>query len=172
MMRGGCLPHPLRIRLQVLPLAPSALRVAPGAIPPSCRGRTRCSSLPPSLHLDLNHPPRSRLPPRCRLPLFGNKGQLLWGRGRGRGYVLPGDISSGQYEAVGGEHSHAVTKVVNAGYYMVAGLCFLLRFIVSLCSVNDWLEERPHLPGGGGGANRTTSHMGTCPQGLLWLRCG
>ena len=49
-----------------------------------------------------------------------------------------------------GEHSHAVTGVVNAGFYVVAVLCFRLRLIVSLYSADDWLEERPHLPGGRG----------------------
>ena len=51
----------------------------------------------------------TRALPRCRLPLFGNRGQLLRGRGRGRGYVLPGDSPGGQYGAAGDEHSHAVT---------------------------------------------------------------
>ena len=64
--------------------------------------------------------------------------------------MLPGDISGGQYGAVGGEHSHAVTGVVNAGSYVVTVLCFRLRLIVSLCSADGWFEERPHLPRGGG----------------------
>ena len=63
--------------------------------------------------------------------------------------MLPGEISGGQYGAVGGEHSHAATGVVNAGPYVVAVLCFRLGFIVSLYSVDGWLEEWPHLPGGG-----------------------
>ena len=71
---------------------------------------------------------------------------------------------------MGSEHSHTVRGVVNAGSYVVAGFCFRLRLIVSLSSVDGWLEERPHLLGGE--ANRTTSRMGTFPQGLLWLRCG
>ena len=56
-----------------------------------------------------------------------------------------------QHGAVGGEHSYAVTGVVNAGPYVVAVLCFRLRLIVSLYFVDGWPEERPHLPGGGGG---------------------
>ena len=70
-----------------------------------------------------------------------------------------------------GDHSHAVTGVVNAGSYVVDVLCFRLRRIASLFSVGGWLEEQPHLPGGGG-ANSTTFHIGTCPQTLLWLRGG
>ena len=70
--------------------------------------------------------------------------------------MLPGDISGGQYGAVGGEHSHAVTGVVNAGSYVVAVLCFRLRLIVSLYSADGWLKERPHLPLGG---RRTLSHL-------------
>ena len=105
----------------------------------------------------------ARALPRCRLSLFYSTGQLLQGRGRGRGYVFPGDISDGQYGAVGGEHSHAVTRVVNAGSYVVAVLCLRLQLIVYLYSADGWLEERPH---------HTTSHRGTCPQTLLWLRGG
>ena len=71
------------------------------------------------------------------------------GHGRGRGYVLPSDISGGQYGAIGGEHSHAITGVVNAGSSVVVVLCFRLRLIVSFCSADGWLEERPHLLGGG-----------------------
>ena len=63
--------------------------------------------------------------------------------------MLPGDFSGGQYGVVGGEHSHRVAGVVNAGAYVVAVLCFRLRLIVSLYSVDGWLEEGPHLPGGG-----------------------
>ena len=70
--------------------------------------------------------------------------------------MLPGDISSGQYGAVGGEQSHAVMGVVNAGSYVVAVLCFWLRLIVSLYSTDGWLEERPHLRGGG---RQTVSHL-------------
>ena len=55
--RGGCLPHPPRPRLQVLPMAPRAFRVVPGAISTSYRGRTRCPSLPSSPRLDLTSPP-------------------------------------------------------------------------------------------------------------------
>ena len=64
--------------------------------------------------------------------------------------MLPGDISDGQYRAVSGEYRHAVTSVVNAESYVVADLCFQLRLIVSLYSADGWLEERPHLSGGGG----------------------
>ena len=96
---------------------------------------------------------------------------MLRGRGRDKGYVLPGDISCGQYGAVGCEHSHAVTKMVNAGSYVVAVLWFRLRLFVSFYSSDGWLEERSHLPGGGE-ASHTISLMGTCPQNLLWLRCG
>ena len=47
--------------------------------------------------------------------------------------MLPGDISGGQYGAVDGEHSHAVTGVVNAGSYVVAVLCFsALAYCLSL----------------------------------------
>ena len=60
--------------------------------------------------------------------------------------MLPGDISGVQYEAVGGEHSHVVKGVINAGCYVVTG--FRLRIIVTLCSADSWLEERPQLPGG------------------------
>ena len=63
--------------------------------------------------------------------------------------MLPRDILGGQYGAVGDEHLHAVTRVVNAGSYVVAVLCFWLRLIVSLYSVDGWLEERSHLPGVG-----------------------
>ena len=83
-------------------------------------------------------------------------GQLLRGRGRGRDYVLPGDISSGQYRAVGGEDSHAVTGMVNAGSYVVAVLCFRLQLILYLYSADGWLEERPHLAGGG---RQTIPHL-------------
>ena len=65
-------------------------------------------------------------------------------------YVLPGDILGGKYGAVVGKHPHAVTGVVNAGSYIVAVLCFRLQLVVFLYSVDGWLEERPHLPGGGG----------------------
>ena len=61
---------------------------------------------------------------------------------------MPGDISGVQYEAMVGEHSHAVTGVIDAGSYVVTG--FRLRIIVSLCSADGWLEERPQLPGGVG----------------------
>ena len=78
---GGLPSAPARPRLQVLPLAPRALRVAPGSTPLSCQGWTRSPSLPPSFR-------RRALPARalrrCRLPLFGNRGELVRGRGRGR----------------------------------------------------------------------------------------
>ena len=64
--------------------------------------------------------------------------------------MLPSDISGGQYGAVGGENSHAVTGVVNAEFHVVAVLCFRLRLIDSLYSADDWLEEQPHLPEGEG----------------------
>ena len=81
--------------------------------------------------------------------------------------MLPGDISGVQYEAVGGEHSHAVTRVINAGCYVVTD--FRLRIIVSVCSVDSWLEERPQLPGGG---RRTVPHLvwGLFPR--VWCGCG
>ena len=60
---GGLPSAPPQPRLQVLPLASRALRVAPGATPLSCcRGWTRCPSLTSSLRLDLTCPPRSRPP--------------------------------------------------------------------------------------------------------------
>ena len=62
MVPGDFLPLLPRFRLPLLPLAPCALRVG-RAPPPSCQGRTRCPSLPPSLRLDLTHSPRSRPPP-------------------------------------------------------------------------------------------------------------
>ena len=70
--------------------------------------------------------------------------------------MLPGDISGVQYGAVGGEHSHALTGVVNAGSHVVAVLCFRLRLIISLYPENGWLEERPHLLEGGG---QTIPHL-------------
>ena len=73
-----------------------------------------------------------------------------------RGYVSPGETSGGQFGAVGGEHSHAVTGVVNAGPSVVAVLCFRLRLIVSIYSANGWLEEWPNLPGG---ERRTVPHL-------------
>ena len=84
--------------------------------------------------------------------------------------MLLGSISDGQYGAVGGEHSDAVTGVVNAGSYVEVVLCFRLRLTVSLYSAYGLLEERP--PPREGKANRTASRMGTCPQNVLWLRCG
>ena len=85
---GGLPSAPPRPRLRVLPLAPSALRVAPGGTPSSCcRGQACCPSLTSSLRLGLMPPTRSPAP-RSRLPLFGIRGQLLQGRERGRGYVL------------------------------------------------------------------------------------
>ena len=63
--------------------------------------------------------------------------------------MLPGDIWGGQYGAVGGEYSDAVTGMVNAGPYIVAALCFRLRLSVSLYSAEGWLEDRPHLIRGG-----------------------
>ena len=85
---GGLPSAPPRPRLQVLPLSPCAWRVAPEATPSSCcRGRTRCPSLLSSLRLGLTRP-FARALSSCRLPFFGNRGQLLRGRGRGRGYLL------------------------------------------------------------------------------------
>ena len=55
--------------------------------------------------------------------------------------MLPGDIWGGQYGRVDGEHSHAVTGVVNTGSYVVAVLCLQLRLIFSLYSADGWLEE-------------------------------
>ena len=52
--------------------------------------------------------------------------QVLLGCGRGRKDVLPSTIAGGQYGAVGSEHSHAVTEVVDAGSDVVAVLCFRL----------------------------------------------
>ena len=48
---------------------------------------------------------------------------------------------------VDGEHSHAVTGVVNTGFYVVTVLCFRLRLVVSLYFSDGWMKERPHLPG-------------------------
>ena len=62
--------------------------------------------------------------------------------------MLPGDISGGQYGAVGSEQTYAVKGVVNAGFYVVAVLCFRLQLIASLYSADGWLEEWSHLPGG------------------------
>ena len=39
---------------------------------------------------------------------------------------MPSNIAGGQYGAVGIEHSHAVAGVVDAGYDVVAVLCFRL----------------------------------------------
>ena len=39
---------------------------------------------------------------------------------------MPCIIAGGQYGAVGSEHSHAVAGVVDAGYDVVAVLCFRL----------------------------------------------
>ena len=74
---GGVPLAPPRPRLQVLPLTPRALRVAPGSTPPSCRGRNR-PSLPSSLCLDLTRPP-ARVLPRCRLPSSVTGGSFCGG---------------------------------------------------------------------------------------------
>ena len=62
--------------------------------------------------------------PRCRPLLFGNKVQLLRGRGGGKGYVPPSDVAGGQYASVSGNNSHAVARVINARPYIVAILSF------------------------------------------------
>ena len=54
-----------------------------------------------------------------------------------KGYVSPGETSGGQFGEMGGEHSHAVTGMIIVGPCVVAVLCFRLRLIVSLYSVND-----------------------------------
>ena len=64
--------------------------------------------------------------------------------------MLPGEISGGQYGAVGVQHSHVVTGVVHAGSYIVAVLCFRLRLVVFHYSSDGWLQERPQLPAEGG----------------------
>ena len=50
--------------------------------------------------------------------------------------MLSGDISGGQYGALGDEHSHAVTGAVNARFYVEAVLCFRLTLIDSLYSAD------------------------------------
>ena len=77
-------------------------------------------------------------------------GHIFPGGGGGGGNHTTSGMGTSQYGAVGGEHSYAVTGVVNVGPYAVAVLCFRLRLIVSLYFVDGWLEERPHRPGGGG----------------------
>ena len=81
------------------------------------------------------------------IPLFGNRGQLLRGREKGRGYVLPGE-----FRVVSMERWAVSTRMqsrVNTGSYVVADLSFRPRLIVPVYPANGWLEERPHLPGGG-----------------------
>ena len=51
---------------------------------------------------------------------------MLVGHGRGRRDVLPSNIAGGQYGAVGSEPSHTVAEVVDAGFDVVAVLCFRL----------------------------------------------
>ena len=64
---------------------------------------------------------------------------MLLGRGRGRRDVLPSNIAGGQYSAVGSDHSHAVAGVVDAGYDVVAVLCFRLSLILYFYSVDGQL---------------------------------
>ena len=64
--------------------------------------------------------------------------------------MLPGDILGGQCGAVGGEHSHAVTGVVNAGSYVIAVMCFWLK-LVSLFILKRWLARGTATSPRGGG---------------------
>ena len=86
--------------------------------------------------------------------------------------MLRSNIAGGQYGAVGSEYSYAIAGVGDAGSDVVVVLCFRLRFIFSLCSVDGRLEERPYFPARGGGPYHIP--YGDLPPGFamatVWLR--
>ena len=81
--------------------------------------------------------------------------------------MLPGDIKGGQYEAFDDEHSHAVKGVINAESYVVAVLCFRLRLILPLFTLQMTDLRNGHTSPGRGEENRTISRVGICPQTFL-----